>query len=700
MSKLVDRERLAKLAKALDDRAKAAVKAEADRAAAAEQRIEGKADANAEAIAAINNVETGILKQAKAYADGKDAAIGAKVEQSAYDAKMLLLDQKDDDQQEEINELAGKVATLEGKMGDKDMAGIQGAINDFKAEQQGVDAAQDAKIADLEARVKGREAAEGVEAVVGLEKEMDNAEARLDALEALFEGEDSVDAKIAEVHGEVVALESKHDQAAQAQAEKDQAQDEAIAAKVAKADYEVDKKALQDEDARLDQAIKDEAARADAAEKANKALIDAINNADNGILAQAKAHAQGLVDGEKDAREDADAALDDRLKVVEAAIADGGALESRVQANEDKLAGLEEGCNTVQAAIDKAEADAKAHAEQKITDLVDSAPEAMNTLKELADAIKDNKDVYDGYVAEHAQAMAKQKEDLQKEIDDDIAAAVGVKAAEGVEATGLRKEIADAVKVEADRAKAEEADIRADFAAEDKKLADQIKAVEEMLGVDSGDGEVGAFAQIQADIEALQGVVGNAEDGLVKDVADLKAEDQRLAGEIAAKVAQADYDAKVQELGNADAALGNRIAVFEAGGAQDVAAKEVRLAAAEQAIVDLEAFEAGHSHDQMIADIAANTKAIADNRKACQDEMAQEVLDRNQAIADALEAYSTTEEVKAILGNVVATLNLSMADNKVVLKLGGAEGIALSEVSLDLATDDDIDAIIAGLDAE
>ena len=221
-----------------------------------------------------------------------------------------------------------------------------------------------------------------------------------------------------------------------------------------------------------------------------------------------------------------------------------------------------------------------------------------------------------------------------------------------------------------------------------------------MLGVDSGDGEVGAFAQIQADIEALQGVVGNAEDGLVKDVADLKAEDQRLAGEIAAKVAQADYDAKVQELGNADAALGNRIAVFEAGGAQDVAAKEVRLAAAEQAIVDLEAFEAGHSHDQMIADIAANTKAIADNRKACQDEMAQEVLDRNQAIADALEAYSTTEEVKAILGNVVATLNLSMADNKVVLKLGGAEGIALSEVSLDLATDDDIDAIIAGLDAE
>ena len=47
MSKLVDKERLAKLAKALDDRAKAAVAAENERALAAEQAIEAKADATA-----------------------------------------------------------------------------------------------------------------------------------------------------------------------------------------------------------------------------------------------------------------------------------------------------------------------------------------------------------------------------------------------------------------------------------------------------------------------------------------------------------------------------------------------------------------------------------------------------------------------------------------------------------------------------
>jgi hypothetical protein len=41
-----------------------------------------------------------------------------------------------------------------------------------------------------------------------------------------------------------------------------------------------------------------------------------------------------------------------------------------------------------------------------------------------------------------------------------------------------------------------------------------------------------------------------------------------------------------------------------------------------------------------------------------------------------------------------------MENDKVVLKLGGVDGIALTSVDLDMATDADIDAIIAGLDAE
>ena len=52
-----------------------------------------------------------------------------------------------------------------------------------------------------------------------------------------------------------------------------------------------------------------------------------------------------------------------------------------------------------------------------------------------------------------------------------------------------------------------------------------------------------------------------------------------------------------------------------------------------------------------------------------------------------------------MLGNVVNSLALSMEGNKLKLKLGGVEGITIHETSLDMATDQDIDDIIAGLDA-
>lgn len=54
-----------------------AKKAGTDAATAVSTLETGKVKANTEAIAAINNAETGILKQAKNYADGKDAAIAA-----------------------------------------------------------------------------------------------------------------------------------------------------------------------------------------------------------------------------------------------------------------------------------------------------------------------------------------------------------------------------------------------------------------------------------------------------------------------------------------------------------------------------------------------------------------------------------------------------------------------------------------------
>ena len=718
MSKLVDKERLAKLAKALDDRAKAAVKAEETRALAAEQAIEGKADANATAIAAINNAKNGLLAQAKAHVAEREGvlqnAINAKVDESVYSAKVTELVAKDNEQAGLINGLDAAVKAIEGKMGDGNLnlPAIDKAITNFKAEQKEVDAAQnqdivkaqeaaDAAQADVDA-IEGRldnegglvdrieaveefvagqpakdEALQGeIDAVEGRmdvveefveEHSHEEIEGRLDALEELHKENGAVDQKVAAVQQAVEGLQSEVTNFKTAQATKDQEQDDAIAAKVAQADYNAKVEALEGADTRLNQAIVDEAARAAAAEKANADAILAINNADTGILAQAKAHAQGLVDGEKGLREQADTALDNRLTAIENSVGEGGALEGRVAANEAKLAGLEEGCDTVQAAIDKAEADAKAHAEQKIADLVDSAPDAMNTLNELAKAINDNQDIYDGYVAEHATAMATMKSDLQKEIDDDIAAAK----------TLISAEIDADVKAEADRAKAEEADIRADFAAADTTLGNRISTLEGLVVGGEGEG--------------LEAVIADVAQNKA-DIKDLKDADVELQTAIDEKVAQADYDTKVEALEGADVTLGNRIAVFEAGGGQDVAAKEVRLAAAEGEIDALQAFMNGHSHEAMEADIAANAKAIEDEVK--------EGGARDIAIAAALEDYSTTEEMKAILGNVVSSLALTMENDKVVLRLGGKEGIAVTEVSLDMATDADIDAIMAGLDAE
>ena len=63
--------------------------------------------------------------------------------------------------------------------------------------------------------------------------------------------------------------------------------------------------------------------------------------------------------------------------------------------------------STLEDAISTAQSAAQTYADNKITALVDSAPDAMNTLNELATAINDHQDVYDAYVAEVSTALSK-----------------------------------------------------------------------------------------------------------------------------------------------------------------------------------------------------------------------------------------------------------------------------------------------------
>lgn len=386
MSKLVDKERLARLAKALDDRAKAAVAALKQEVDAAQEVQDGRIKANEDAIAAINHAETGILAQAKGYADQKD-----------------------------------------------------GEMKEYVDQQDGL---LDGRIEVLEGIIKGDEGVTFKEIVERLEE----AEDAIDVLN----GDENVEGSV------------------------------------------------------------------------KKAVVDGINP------------------------------IDERLTALEAEVGDPANGETaatgmyKVMADADAVA--------LQAAKDYADAE--------IAALVDSAPEALDTLRELAEAINENKEIYDAWVEVHEKAMADLKAELQAEIDADV-------------------------KVETDRAVAKE----------------------------------GELAQAIVDAEARAKGYADEKDAAHKQEADAKNQEQ---------------DGRI---------LANEQAITKLNGGEDV-----------------------------VGSVA-------------------------HSIVTALEPFSTTDEVKAMLGNVVNSLALSLEDNKLKLNLGGVDGITIHETTLDMATDEDIDAIIAGLDA-
>ena len=608
MSKLVDKERLAKLAKALDERAKAAVAAEQERALAAEQAIEAKADANAVAIEAINHAETGILAEAKKYAAEEDA----KVAQAAEEARGVL--------EGRIETLEGIVTGEEGKtLGQiiEDVAGNTAAIEKLNgtAEQEGSVAKQ---IADAIEPVQG---------------EVDAVEGRVAALEA--------DAPIKQA-----AIE-----AAQAAADKAQGEVDAVELRVDELEAFVEGHSHEGLQGEID---------------AVELRVDALEAFKNGHSHEAME--QGIADNAAAIEKE----VEDREAAVEAVQGEVDALEAVV----GKAAEGEEAATGLFLAMEQGDAkalqDAKNYADQQIAALVDSAPEAMNTLNELAGAIEAHQDVYDAYVAEISGKLDGKVDKVEgsRLVAETEIAAFNAKA----EVSQVEQALQDAK----DYADAEDAKIEgrvdaleAKDVAHEQRLAD----LEEMMGLGGEEGEGSALDEIRGDIEEL----------VQKDTA--------LQGEIDAAELRLDaLEAKVghDAVEGGEAATGLFAEVDEAKAAAAQAQDEVD--AVEGRVDALEAFVEAHDHSVM-------EQGIADNAAAIEAEV-KEGGARDAAIAKALEDYSTTEEMKTIIGNVVNSLALTMENDQVVLKLGGVDGIALTSVSLDMATDADIDAIVAGLDAE
>ena len=417
------------LKKQLDAEIARAQKAESDiqKALDAEEERAGLAEEGLQAaIDAIKDVDNGILAQAKAL---------DKVDR---DAQKLV----DDAQDERIKALED--ANKEGGAVKEAIDQVQANLDAFEQAQEAKNGELDAEDQRLDQAIQD-EASRADAAEKKIIQDLANEIARADAAE-------KANAKAIEDEASRADTEEKRIVGlVEAEAERAAGQEAAI------------RQEMETEAARVNQKIADDIATESALRvaeegKIRQELADAIakevddRNAavlvekQRAVAEEGKLQAaiekevedrEAAVSGEATARQQADSALDNRLKAVEASIGDGGDLEKRVEANE---AAIEVINGTGEGSIKKA-----------ISDLIDGAPEATNTLNELAQAIKDNKDVYDGWVATHEQAMAQMKSDLQAEIDADVL-------------------------VESNRAKAEEADIRADFAAADATLKSELQA--------------------------------------------------------------------------------------------------------------------------------------------------------------------------------------------------------------------------------
>ena len=634
MSKLVDKERLAKLAKALDDRAKAAVAAEKERALAAEQAVEAKADANKASIDAINNAETGLLKQAKDHAQG-------------------LVDGEKERAEEQEGILLGRIETLEGIVGENDEGSLSDLINSVAGNTAKANA-NEAAIAKLNGGAEEQgSVAKAVADAVKVEQE------RAEGIEGGFE------TRIAANEAFVAA-----------QPAVDKAQDDRLALieeMMGLGGVEGDKTAIEE----LQETIGAVEDKADAAQ----ADVDAVEqrlDAEGGLVDRIEANKEDIarLDGAVDVEGSVKKQIKDAIDAVNGAAEE---LEGRVAANEEFVAGYAAKEAKVRedfaAADAQVLADAKKYADDAVTALVDSAPDAMNTLNELAEAINANKGVYDAYVEQHAQAMAQQKADLQAEIDADV------------------KVVNDALNVEKERVAGVEAGFEARIAAnevfvaaqpaKDEALDNRIKALEDANAEGGAMAEAVQAAQDAAD--AAQEAADNAQAAADAAQADVDAVELRVDA-LEAKVGHDKVEGEAPQ-----EATGLFLEVDEAKAAAKQAQDEVD--AVEGRMDAVEAFVEAHDHSAM-------EQGIADNKAAIEAEVGKEGVqgNRDKAIAAALEAYSTTEEMKVVIGNVVNSLALTMENDKVVLKLGGVDGIALTSVSLDMATDADIDAIVAGLD--
>jgi hypothetical protein len=395
---------------------KTALEAEASTARAAEK-------ANADAIAAINNEETGVLAQAKAYADGLDSAMNTRV---------AGLEAKFGDEEGGVKDQIDAAVKVEKERAMEVEGGLETRLAAVEADYlKEADIADMATDAEVEAAVKAE-----ADRAKGIEQDL---EERLAAVEGDYlkaadktalEGKITANANAIELLTNGVSAEEVDGVNDLIQYVKDHGTE----VTGMKADIAANTKAIGDEEARakgVEQGLDTrlgaaegeiDALQADSHTHANKALLDTYTQTEADLadaVAKKHAHANAAVlDGISAEKVAAWDAAEGNAKAYTDALRDGA-----VKANADAIAGI---VADYLKAADKTELEGKITTAQteldalellvgteKVADQIDAKIEELdlaNTYEEkgaAADALQDAKDYVDGKDTAMAERVAK-----------------------------------------------------------------------------------------------------------------------------------------------------------------------------------------------------------------------------------------------------------------------------------------------------
>ena len=478
-----------------------------------------------------------------------------------------------------VNGLAARLATAEGNIttaqtditelktavGDADSGLTQKVANLEKANAEGgavANAIKDAKEAAVAAQTTANQAVAANAAEV---TRAQNAEAGLQAsinainnteTGILKQAKDYTDGREVVINGKITTAQN----AANA------AQDDvdALEGVVGNATNTSDMTTVFGKIAKVNEDLAAEVTRADTAEKkaqaqadANKAAIETLNGADT-------------VPG----------SVDNKIKTaINKVNTDASALEGRVKKNEDAIAVIN--------------GDGEGSIKKAVANLVDGAPEAMDTLKELAGAISAHQTVYEGYVqtvasniatakSEAISTAAKDASDKDKTLKTELETAIGKK----VDQTAYDAKVSALEKADTDNLAAAKK-----FAQdEDKKITDVIGTASDTLASTTVFGKIKLLqekdaAQDQvintkataADLDALKALVGTKANTATDDTA---------FGRIAKEVARA--TAAEEALGGRIDTANGKITALENELNTEKTGLKARMTAAETNITNLQ----------------------------------------------------------------------------------------------------------------